>query len=673
MPLKGAGGSATRRYMLLDNNTVVREETMAKRNRGVTVNRRSLLKGATFAGAAALAPLPSLAQTAQPKPKGGVTPRPVPAAETGTPPQEDQLTEGKSGSDFMVDAIKSLGFEYLCSNPGSSFRALHESVINYGKNTMPEFITCTHEEASVAMAHGYSKIEGRPLCVFAHGTVGLQHASMALYNAYCDRVPVFMVIGNILDGRMRRPGVEWIHTVQDAAALVRDFVKWDDYPASLQIFAESAVRAYKIATTPPMSPVLLVADGSLQEDPIRADAKLTIPKLPKTAFPQGDSGAVAETARLLVAAETPVLLVDKLARTPAGMARLVELAEVLQAPVVDRHGRMNFPSRHPLNQSSHGHALIAHADVIVGLEMTDFWGAMHSYRDQLHRTSKRITKPGVKTVSIGTGDLFMKANYQDFERFPDVDLAIAADAEETLPALTEAVRRLVTDDRHRAFEARGRKFAEAHLAAIEKARQAATLGWDASPISTARLSAELWAQIHDEDWSLVSRTTNSMSSWPQKLWKMDKHYHYNGGSGGYGVGYGAPAAVGAALANRKHGRLSVAFQNDGDLMYSPGVLWTAAHHRIPLLFVMHNHRAYHQEIMHVQRMADRHSRGIERCHIGTTLWDPFIRYSKVAQGLGVHAEGPITDPKDLAPALKRAIAVVKRGEPALVDVVTQPR
>ncbi len=207
---------------------------------------------------------------------------------------------------------------------------------------------------------------------------------------------------------------------------------------------------------------------------------------------------------------------------------------------------------------------------------------------------------------------------------------------------------------------------------MDRTRSDAAYAWDASPISTARLSAELWAQIKNDDWSLVSDVP-FVSRWPLRLWNFDKHYQYIGGSGGAGVGYGAPAAVGAALANRKRGRLSVSIQNDGDLMYAPAVLWTAAHHKIPLLSVMHNNRAYHQELMHVQRMADRHNRGIDRAVIGTTLEDPNIDYSKIAQGLGVHAEGPVTDPKDLGPALQRAVEIVRRGEPALVDVVTQPR
>jgi len=648
---------------------------MAKLRNEPKFGRRGFLKGATLAGAAAAMtpPLAATAQTQAPpvwKPTGA---QPMNrAAETQVPPHEAQLTTQFTGSDFMVDCFKSLGFDYLPANPGSSFRAIQESIVNYGKNQAPEFLTCTHEEQSVAMAHGYAKIAGKPLINLVHGTVGLQHAAMALYNAYCDRVPLFVVGGNGADATMRRPGVEWIHTAQDAAAITRDFSKWDDYPASLQHFAESTVRAYKIAMTPPMGPVVLMADGSLQEDPIPEEAELMIPKLPRVALPEGDWGAVAETARLLVASEAPVIVADRCARTPEGLARLLELAELLQAPVVDAGARMNFPTRHPLNQSHRGRALIAQADLIVGLDVNDFWGLVHSYRDQLHRTSKLSLKPGCKTITIGSSDLFIKANYQDFQRFADVDLAIAADSETTLAMLIEAVKREIPSDKKDAYAARGQKMAEAHMKGLAQARDDAAVGWDASPISTARLCAELWAQIKGEDWSLVSGD-NSVSGWPHRLWTMDKHHHYIGDGGGYGVGYGAPAAVGAGLANRTHGRLTVALQNDGDLMYQPGVLWTGAKHKIPVLFVMHNNRFYFQEVMHLQRMANRHDRDVTTAHVGTEIANPNIQYAKLAESLGVHGEGPITDPSDLAPALQRAIATVKGGAPALVDVVTQGR
>ncbi len=637
----------------------------------VAVDRRNFLKGAA-AGAVALAASPATVAAQQAELRRTVPPSMSPEAETGTPSHVEVLTADRTGSDFMVDVIKSLGFEYVCANPGSSFRGIHESIINYGGNKSPEFITCCHEESSVGMAHGYAKVEGKPLAVLAHGTVGVQHAAMAIYNAYCDRVPVYVILGNIIDATKRVPGVEWTHSVQDAAAMVRDFTKWDDLPISLEHFAESAVRAYKIAMTPPTLPVVLVADGELQEKPISADAKMHIPKLTHAGPPQGDAGAVAEAARLLVAAENPVILADRMARTPAGLAHLIELAEALQAPVVDLGGRMNFPTRHPLNQAERFRALVADADVILGLEVADFYGATHNYRDQLERTSRSITKPEAKLITINANDLYIKGNYQDFQRYPEVDVALAADAEATLPSLTEAAKRLINDDRRRALQDRGARLKAAHQQSLERARDAAAFAWDASPISTARLSAELWAQIQDQDWSLVS-ATQFVSHWPQRLWSFDKHYQFIGTAGGYGIGYGAPAAVGAALANRKYGRLSVNIQNDGDLMYAPGVLWTAAHHRIPLLSIMHNNRAYHQEVMQVQIMADRHSRGVANCGIGTTITGPDIDYAKLAQSMGVYGEGPISDPKDLGPAIRRALDVVKRGEPAMLDVVTQPR
>jgi thiamine pyrophosphate-dependent acetolactate synthase large subunit-like protein len=640
--------------------------------RKTSIGRRRFLKQAAATGAAVAAAGPVSKAAAQ-APEAS----PVRAtAATSTPesdpsPSAEVLTTDRPGGDFMVDVMKSIGFEYVAANPGSSFRGLHESLINHGGNAAPEFITCCHEESSVAMAHGYFKVEGKPMAALVHGTVGLQHAAMALYNAYCDRVPVYVIAGNSIDATQRRPGVEWDHSVQDAAVLVRDFVKWDDLPISLQHFAESAVRAYKIAMTPPMMPVLLVADGGLQEDPIPSE-RPRIPKLTLALPPQGDSNAVDETARLLVAAETPLLVADRLARTPAGMTHLVELAELLQAPVVDQGGRMNFPSRHALNHSDRSRELVGVADVILGLELTDFWGTVDAYRDQLRRTSRPIAKPGAKLVSISAGDLFMKANYQDAQRYPEVDIAMAADAEATLPSLIEAVKRHVTADRKRVFEDRGRTLIEARQRLLERARADATYGWDASPISTARLSAELWAQIKDTDWALVS-PIEFVSRWPMRLWSFDKPYQFIGASGGAGVGYGAPAAVGAALAHKKHGRVVVSIQADGDLMYAPGVLWTAAHHRIPLLSVMHNNRAYHQEVMHIQRMANRHQRGVTSASIGTTIENPNIDYAGLARSLGVHAEGPITDPKDLSGAIKRALEVVKRGEPALVDVVSQPR
>ena len=600
------------------------------------MKRRGFLKRGALAGAAALVGPAAEAAQAQapasqsPVPPGAPAPAPTIAAETAPPADVTVLADNeRCGSDFMVDVIKSLGFDYICANPGSSFRGLHESVINYGGNASPELITCCHEESSVAMAHAYYKVEGKPLAVMAHGTVGLQHAAMAIYNAWCDRVPVYVLLGNHGDAAIRRPA-EWYHGVQDAAGMVREYTKWDDSPRSLTHFAESAVRAYRVALTPPMAPVVLVLDGELQEHPISATPRLPIPRLTMPSPPQGESAAVEEVARLLVAAERPVLVADRLARTPKGMTLLIELAETLQAAVIDQGSRMNFPSRHPLNQGQRAAAVIGEADVIVGLEVADFWATVNSLRDQLQRSQRRLTNPAAKLVTITTGDLYIRANYQDFRRLQDVDLAIAADAEATLPSLIEAVKRRVTGDRSRVFQERGARLAEASRAVAERSRVNATYGWDASPVSTARLCAEIWAQIKNEDWSLVSSYYSDGGGWPKRLWDFNKPYHSLGHAGGGGIGYGAPASVGGALANRKHGRLSVAIQTDGDMMYANGVLWTAAHHRIPILSVMNNNRAYHQEAMHVQKMCNARNRGVDRGMVGSELTDPNIDFAKLA-------------------------------------------
>jgi acetolactate synthase I/II/III large subunit len=630
------------------------------------VGRRRFLKRAAV-GAAALAaqaaPAAAAAEQEPGAPQAGA-PRPaaVPggqlAADTEPPPRRAvaRIVE-RPGSDFMVDVIQTLGVEYAAANPGSSFEGLHESIINYGGNARPELLTCCHEESSVAMAHGFAKIDGRPMLALVHGNIGLQHASMAIYNAYADRVPVLVVAGNWRDAGTRANGVNSYHSAQDMALIVRDYVKWDDEPASLAAFAESMVRAYKIAMTPPMEPVLVVVDHDMQ---MRAmgDARPRVPRLTMPSPPAGEPGAVREAARLLVAAESPRINAGRAARTPAGLARLVELAELLQAPVNGGGDRVNFPSRHPLAGAGSGAA-----DLILNLEVQGGIGP---------GAAAGARAPDAKTINISSLELFIKSNLQDFQHLPDADLVIAADAEATLPLLVEEVKRLLTPDRTRAFEARGRTFADAHRQARRAAMEAAAYGWDSSPISVARLCAELWDQIKTDDWSLVS-WQGFISGWPGRLWNFDKHYQYIGGQGAGAMGYGAPAAVGAALANRKHGRLSINIQTDGDLNYAPGVLWTACHHHIPLLTVMHNNRAYHQEVMFIQQTASLRDRGADRAHIGTTIRDPNIDYAKMAQAYGMYGEGPINEPAALAPAIRRALDRVRRGEPALLDVVTQPR
>jgi thiamine pyrophosphate-dependent acetolactate synthase large subunit-like protein len=653
-------------------------------DRQPNVNRRNFMKGAAVAGAAATTAPAALAATGpdaiapERKPSAVRPNAQVAAAEVGMPDALPRGEGGVAGSDFMVDVIKSLDIKYLPCNPASSFRGIHESLINYGGNKNPEFITCTHEEAAVAMCQGYFKIAGKPLMTLVHGTVGLQHATMAIYNAWCDRVPVIIMGGTDLDAAHRPPGVPTIHSAVDINALVRDFTKWDDQPVSLQHFAQSFVRAYRFAMTPPYEPVMIALDAELQEEPIHENGeKLYIPKYIASSPPMGETGAVREAARLLANAERPVIVADRAARTPNGMKLLVELAELLQASVVDQGGRMNFPNTHHLRRAPN---VIPQADVILGLELTDFWATVNSHIDNTDNDNKGANevriKPGTKLISINSVELHTKSNYQDFQRFQVVDVGMAADAEATLPSLIEAVKAAIPNDRKDKIAQRGEASRKAKAQARARTLELAAIGWDASPISTARMTAELYPHVKDLDWSMIG-SDRQMSNWPSRMWPMDKHYSHIGSSGGYGVGYNSPAAVGAALANRDLGRFSINIQTDGDMMFVPGVLWTAARHKIPMLTVMHNNRGYHQEVMHVQRMSNRRNRvaylGNDLGPLGTRIENPDIDYAKLAASMGWWSAGPITDPKDLGPTFKKAVEVVKSGQPALVDVVTQPR
>jgi acetolactate synthase I/II/III large subunit len=630
------------------------------------VDRRTFLKTAaaataTAASATVVAQSPEAARQEAPPAKG----------EGGRRKEKKipgDIVIERPGSDFMMDVIKTLDLEFMATNPGSSFRSLHESLVNYGGNRAPELLTCMHEEAAVAMAHGYAKAAGKPMGALIHGSVGVQHGAMAIYNAWVDRVPLMIFTGNGLDAAKRRPGTEWNHSVQDPALLVRDFLKWDDYPMSLTHFAESTVRAYKIATTPPMEPVLVNCDIDLQEEAIHEE-NLRIPKLTRSRPPQGERVALAEAAKWLVGAANPVIIADRCARNQEGVRLLVELAETLQAPVVDLGNRMNFPMTHPLCHNEARRGLVREADVVLLLEVSDPWGQFNSLSDP-HKELRTVAKKDVRIINLSMQDVFIRSNYQDFQRYQPVDLAINGDAQASLPALIEEVKRATTADRRNAWAGRGEKLKEAWTKQHRRAREEAAHGWDVSPISTARLAAETWNAIRNERWSLA---VSDRIPWARRLWPATEYHHMLGGSGAQGVGYAAPAALGVGLANKSKGLFTVTFQPDGDLMYSPGILWTAAYHRIPVLFVMHNNRGYHQEIMHVQRMAALHKRKVSQALIGTVIDDPAIDYAKLAQAQGVWAEGPIEDPAKLGPALKRAVDVVKGGAPALLDVVCQGR
>ncbi len=639
---------------------------MAKRDDTATgsVDRRNFLKGAAAGAAGAATAMVSGTGAAQQAPEST---RPAVARPTEAdgradfvPPEPRVGTQfiQHPGSDHMVDVFKALDFDYVAVNPGSAFEGIHESIINYGGNRKPEMLTVLHEEAGAAIAHGYAKAAGKPMMTLMHGTVGLLHASMGLFQAWCDRVPVFAVVGH---NRNPTTVVNRPHSAQDMGAIVRDFMKMDDEPTNLDVFANIAMRAYTIGRTPPMGPTLLVVDSGLQEDAVPDPSKLHVPRLTMPSLPQGDSGAVREAARLLAAAERPLIRPGKLARTSAGWDLLVELAELLQAPV-DVGGYaswQDFPSWHALYGSG---GPDYRPDVILGLELNDMTASVRAVR-----------ATGGKTISICSEYLSQGHNIHDFGNYSEVDVAIAADGEATLPSLIEEIRQQSPGNAARLRTTRGAQIATAHKAIRESEIDAARYGWNGSPISVPRMIAELGRQIQNDDWAIVSGHQFT-GQWQRRLLNHDKFYRYNGDCGGFGIGYDTPASVGGALAHRAHGRLSIGIVGDGDFNFvGPGALWTAAHHKIPLLLIIHNNRAYHAEVMLVQRVAARRGRGNDKVDIGNVIRDPAPDYAKIAQGYGVYAEGPIADPAVLPAALERALARVRAGEPALLDVVSQPR
>jgi len=462
----------------------------------------------------------------------------------------------------------------------------------------------------------------------------------------------------------RDEGFIQAHTAHDMAAMVRSFTKWDAQPKTLEQSLAALQRAYNEAITPPMGPTLVVLDTELQKEEAR---ELKIPAYRPPQIAGIDLTKAREIAKGLLDAQNPRIEVRRL-RTAQGARLSVELAELVGASAGTgaTTGPMSFPQRHPLCGPGSSTAY----DYTLGLEIP--------------AAQASIIGPGLATLlerdsaNIGFGGIAPAAGWRGARGGAGATsaTAIQADAEASLPLLIEEVKRQLTPDKRRIIEERKARHAEANqkarIEALTQAVQTKRNGWDSSPVATARIYAELWPWIKNEDWCLASPSGFSGAHHVQ-LWDHNKPYSYLGGQGAGGMGYGAPASVGAALAAKSRNRIVINIQCDGDLNYAPGVLWTAVHHKLPLLTIMHNNRAWHQELMFVEYMCGVRGRGTDRGHIGTSLRDPFIDYAKMAAGYGMTSEGPISDPAKLAGAFKRGLDSAKRGEPYLIDVITQPR
>lgn len=580
-----------------------------------------------------------------------------------------QDADGKPGwqSDVIADLIRQYGFPFLTLNPGASYRALHDSLVNHNGDD-PPMLVCQHEKIAVQIAHGYAKVTGRPLAVIVHNVVGLLHATMGIYYAYTDRAPVFIIgaTGPMDEGK-RRPRVDWAHTANVQGTQVRDYVKWDYQPGGIDGVIDSFARAYSIMMTEPKGPIYMCYDAGIQEAPLAAPMVLPDPAsatAPSRIAP--DPKALEEAAHRLVTAEWPVLLPQFVGREPEGFDHLVKLAETLNAPVVDTQTRLNFPTGHPLDLRMNKE-VFGDADLIALLDCRD-WERPTHVNDRINRTLKPLYPDGCQWLDIGFADLEISKWATDYQKFPECAQRLLADTSLALPALGDVcAKRIARDDRLAArVRERGRRVAALHDAQRAKWREEALEGWDARPISLARLASEVWQQIRNEDWVL---TTNAFEDWALKLWDFDRSYRWPGKALGTGTQIGM--ATGVALAHRGTGRLVVDCQTDGDLLFDVGALWFAAKHTVPFLCVMHNNRAYYNDWEHQITVARQRGTPVERAFIGMDISDPAPDFATLARGLGWYAEGPIEDPADIAPALARAIAQVKRGVPALIDTVTQ--
>jgi len=546
------------------------------------------------------------------------------------------------GSDVVAEVLRRLELPYLALNPGASYRGLHDSVVNHLGNERPELLLCLHEEHAVAVAHGYAKVTERPLAVALHANVGLMHATMAIFNAFCDRVPM-LVLGATgpLDAAKRRPWIDWIHTAADQGALVRGSVKWDDQPTSAQAAVESVVHAYAMTMTYPPAPVYVCLDAGMQEAEL--DAPVAIPDVVRHRAPDPpapSAGDVDRLLRLVDGAQRPLLLVGRGGRSQRAWDARVRVAERVGARVLtDLKVGAAFPSDHPLAGAAPGtfltaagRALVRAADVVVALDWVDLGGTLR------HAHAGRPAEVTVVSCTLDVDD--------GFELAP-VDVPVAAHPDLLVAAL---------DGR---LEGRA---ARPGWPAPEAADDAGEPQAGGIPVRT--LADALARALHGRESCLVRLPLG----WDGRDLHVAGPLDYLGQDGGAGLGSGPGMAVGAALALRGSGRLPVAVLGDGDLLMGASALWTAARYRLPLLVVVANNRSFFNDEVHQQRVALARGRPVENRWIGQHIRDPDPDLAGLARALGLEGQGPVEDDAELAAELERAVAAATGGASVLVDV-----
>ncbi len=556
-------------------------------------------------------------------------------------------------SDVVADLLRALGLPYVCLNPGASFRGLHDSLVNHLGNRDPRMLLCLHEEHAVAIAHGWAKVTGRPLGVIVHANVGLMHATMAIFDAWCDRVPV-IVLGATgpVDAARRRPWIDWIHTARDQGALVRHYVKWDDQPASVAAAQEALLRAAQIASTAPRGPVYVCLDAALQE--ARLDSPPRPPEVGRFRPPVSPPPApelVRQAAEWLGAARSPVILMGRVSRDEGAWRERVALAESLGAAVLtDLKVGAAFPTDHPLHAAAPGIFLsptaaaeLRAADVVLSLDWVDLAGTL--------KQAWGAEEIGARVIQVSLDQLVHNGWSMDHQGLPPADLYLLSEPDVAVPRLLEAVRSRVPRPRPRTATpvAPAGAPADGRIAIGDLARtlQQAVAG---EPVSLLRLPL----------------------GWSGELWHFRHPLDYLGSDGGGGIGSGPGMAVGAALALQGGGRLPVAILGDGDYLMGLTALWTAAHARVPLLVVVANNNSYFNDELHQERVARVRGRPVENRWIGQRIADPAPDLALLARGQGLAGIGPVEKPEALAPALAEAVALVKQGQACVVDVRVAP-
>ena len=568
-------------------------------------------------------------------------------------PQPAPPGAARWGSDAIAEMLRALEVEFVALCPGASFRGLHDSLVNHLGNARPELLLALHEEHAVAIAHGYARVTGRPMAVALHSNVGLMHATMAIFNAWCDRIPILLLGGvGPMDAMQRRPWVDWIHTARDLGALVRGYTKWDDQPASVGAALEAVMRAWQIAVTPPAGPVYVCLDASLQEQVVDGDLRLpAVERFRPAAGAVPATDVVARVAQALRGATKPLLMIGRVSADPADWHLRVELAERLDARVLtDLKTRASFPTQHRLHPhppgifvSAEGGALIREADVILCLDWIDPAGAF--------RLACAGQWPEATVIQCSVDQHCHNGWSMDYQALPPVDIPILASPDALVRALLDVV------------PPRSRPAAAADVVAAAARGQAAASGVSVDDL--ARVTIE----------TLAPHTPSYIRlpiGWPGEFCRFADPLDYIGFDGGGGIGSGPGMAVGAALALRDSGRLPVAILGDGDYLMGLTAIWSAVHYRVPLLVVVANNHSFFNDELHQERTARVRGRPVENRWIGMRMSDPQPNLARLAEGQGAIGLGPVADVGDYAATLAEAIRRVKAGATCVVDVHVAP-